>query len=272
MKACTRCKQEKPFSDFYRQGHRYRSACKVCYAEHNREQNEKHADKRAAYDASRGPGWARNGSRERYEPTEAEKADSHLRRTYGITAAEYEAILEKQGGVCAICSQECNRSTSERFCVDHDHETGLVRGLLCFKCNVGLGRFDDDIGRLNVAIAYLRAAEGRKHHKSVFISGPMSGLPASNYPAFNRVAKRLRSLGYRVENPAENKCPSGAWEDYMRASIAQLVTCDCIAYLPNWEQSRGARLEAKVATELELEVLDLAAVEVVTPSMGALAA
>jgi hypothetical protein len=73
----------------------------------------------------------------------------HLTRRYGITAAEAEYMLRRQGGVCAICR------ASPAAHVDHDHETGAVRALLCFNCNGGLGQFKDDPLLLQVAAAYV---------------------------------------------------------------------------------------------------------------------
>jgi len=257
MKACGTCKLMKPFDDFYRQGSRYRSACKSCYAAHNRRQNEKHNEKRRQYDAARGPGWERSG-RAQYEPSEEEKFFAYALRTYGLSRERYEAMHAEQEGRCAICRGECNRSNSERLCVDHDHATGQVRGLLCFKCNVGLGRFNDDPALLLGAINYLRSAELQRQVPSIFISGPMSGLPKFNYAAFNKAAKQFRSLGHRVANPAENpKPPCGTWQGWMRLSIAQLVTCEAIALLPGWQNSRGAKLELSIARDLEMREIHL---------------
>lgn len=89
----------------------------------------------------------------------------------------------------------------------------------------------------------------------IYVAGPMTGLPAFNYPAFHAASARLRGLGYHVESPAENPTPAcGTWQGYMRMAIAQLVTCDTIALLPGWEHSRGARIEHRLATELGLSV------------------
>src|SRR5262245_1472158 len=76
-----------------------------------------------------------------------------LRRRYGLSAAEYEALLDKQGGVCAIC----RKRSKERLCVDHCHLTGTIRGLLCRKCNTALGYLKDDQASLVAALAYLGA-------------------------------------------------------------------------------------------------------------------
>jgi hypothetical protein len=115
----------------------------------------KHISKRISYDRSRGSGWERNG-RDKWELSERDKHDKYLKRTYGISIEEFEAMFEAQGKVCAICRDNCNRSTSERLCVDHDHVTGEIRGLLCFQCNVGLGKFRDDSQLLEQASDYLK--------------------------------------------------------------------------------------------------------------------
>ena len=87
-----------------------------------------------------------------------------------------------------------------------------------------------------------------------YIAGPMSGLPDSNYPAFNAMAAKLRAQGHHVENPAEAvECDS--WEAYMRLAIAQLVTCDTIVFLDGWLSSRGARIEYQLALDLKLHRL-----------------
>ena len=92
----------------------------------------------------------------------------------------------------------------------------------------------------------------------VYISGPMTGLPELNYPAFNSAAEKLRTLGYIVENPAEAKAEVWwKWEDYMRSAIVQVTKSDTIVTLPNWENSRGAKIEVKLGFDLGLEVYTL---------------
>jgi hypothetical protein len=81
----------------------------------------------------------------------------HLKRRYGITAQEADAMLEEQGGVCAICR------TAPAVHVDHDHSTGAVRALLCFNCNGGLGQFRDDPNVLRAAADYVRFHALRQH-------------------------------------------------------------------------------------------------------------
>lgn len=80
-------------------------------------------------------------------------------KIYGITGAEYESMVAQQGGACAICSKpEVERHQGGKLkslVVDHNHSTGLIRGLLCSVCNKAIGLLDDDRSRLLAAVAYL---------------------------------------------------------------------------------------------------------------------
>ena len=92
----------------------------------------------------------------------------------------------------------------------------------------------------------------------LYIAGPMSGCEDYNYPAFMAAQKVLEALGYEVENPASGGQVEGwKWTDYMRRGIAQLVTCDGVAMLPGWRESRGARIERQLALDIKLAVDDL---------------
>lgn len=89
----------------------------------------------------------------------------------------------------------------------------------------------------------------------VYVSGPMTGHPDLNFPAFHDAAARLRAVGYDVVNPAEINPDHGAtWSECLRADIAALVTCDAIAMLSAWQTSRGAKLERDIATALGMRV------------------
>ena len=80
-----------------------------------------------------------------------------LKREYGLTFEEYQALARAQGGVCAICAlSPTGRSRGDRLCVDHDHESGVVRGLLCGRCNSALGHAEDSPDRLMAMATYLR--------------------------------------------------------------------------------------------------------------------
>lgn len=89
----------------------------------------------------------------------------------------------------------------------------------------------------------------------VYISGPMSGLPENNFPAFHAAARTLRAAGYEVVNPAEICAePGKPWDYYMRADLAELLKCDAIYLLKGWLGSRGARLELHIAIDLGMRV------------------
>ena len=91
----------------------------------------------------------------------------HLKRRYGITAEEADAMLAEQGGRCAICEV----APAEH--VDHDHVTGKVRALLCFNCNGGLGQFRDDPRFLYAAAEYV--AHHRARHSRTAVTPPAEG-------------------------------------------------------------------------------------------------
>jgi len=86
------------------------------------------------------------------------KWKAFIQRTYGITAEDYYSMLVDQNGKCAVCeSEEVNSSrvSSGKLFIDHCHDTGKVRGLLCSKCNHAIGLLNDDPELLHKAIAYL---------------------------------------------------------------------------------------------------------------------
>jgi hypothetical protein len=78
----------------------------------------------------------------------------YLKRRYGITIEQYDTMVEKQGGLCAICGKPPN-GRWKRLAVDHCHKTGKVRGLLCHACNVLLGHAEDNWEVLCNAVRYL---------------------------------------------------------------------------------------------------------------------
>lgn len=116
--------------------------------------------------------WAKNNPEKRKEIQDRYRQsdkyvytykNAHLKRTYGITLEEYEAMYAAQGCVCAICGKsEFRRNYSGKrkellpLFVDHCHTTNKVRGLLCSKCNSGLGMFEDSQENLTRAISYLK--------------------------------------------------------------------------------------------------------------------
>ena len=86
--------------------------------------------------------------------------------------------------------------------------------------------------------------------RTLYVSGPMTGLPDFNRAAFHKAADDLRARGYDVVNPAEvDLGPKATWEDYMRVHLATITSGDVhgLAMLPGWRKSKGARLEGDVA-------------------------
>lgn len=139
-KRCSRCGQLKPLTCFYwttrRNGERARhSRCKACRKEQFRE-------------------WAKRPH------SKLQKRARRLAREYQLSESDYAQMLDSQGGGCAICGAVETSPVAigpgvRRLAVDHDHETGDVRGILCNRCNQGLGRFADDPERLRRAADYL---------------------------------------------------------------------------------------------------------------------
>lgn len=128
---CSRCGEDKPSGEFYRNARQKRGFhhyCKRCTA---------------AYDRLRYP----NGKPRKYP--------RHLEREYGLTIVEYQQLVAAQNGACAIC-----RAIDRRLVVDHDHATRRVRGLLCSRCNTALGLLADDIENLVAAVDYLAGSDG----------------------------------------------------------------------------------------------------------------
>jgi hypothetical protein len=82
-------------------------------------------------------------------------ADNNAKRNYGLEHGSYAKMLEEQGGKCAICGTDKPGRHTSRFHIDHCHDSGRVRGLLCANCNIGLGNLQHDPSILKAAIQYL---------------------------------------------------------------------------------------------------------------------
>lgn len=128
-KQCSKCRLVKPASEYYRHSgmkHGIHPSCKECH----RKWNQDNADR-----------------------LRESKRDTHLRRTFGLNAAEYGSMLAHQSGVCAICGGPPRNGKS--LAVDHDHRTGMIRGLLCISCNAALGSCKDSENVISKMIEYL---------------------------------------------------------------------------------------------------------------------
>ncbi|MFI0480004.1 endonuclease VII domain-containing protein [Actinomadura sp. 9N215] len=94
-----------------------------------------------------------------------------LKLRYGVTEEQVDQMIAEQGGVCVICLRAAAKH------VDHDHLTGLVRRILCFKCNGGLGQFEDDADRLRLAADYLELRGSHARRMCIEIGAPVFGGP-----------------------------------------------------------------------------------------------
>lgn len=93
--------------------------------------------------------------RKRYNTAEKEKF-AGLKKLYGLTETDYNALLESQDHKCYLCGKHENEVPKKVLHVDHCHSTNKIRGLLCHNCNTGLGHFQDNIELLQKAIEYLK--------------------------------------------------------------------------------------------------------------------
>lgn len=146
MRVCSKCNQEKDPSEFCNRPHS--NECRECHNEYMRNWNSRNREK----------------VRERhrlYKINNPEKyRSSHLMHCFNISLDDYFELLKKQNNACAICgdteiSIDHRTNKVRNLAVDHDEKTGDVRGLLCSRCNRGLGMFRDSVDYLENAINYL---------------------------------------------------------------------------------------------------------------------
>ncbi len=129
MKTCSRCGATKPLDGFHNEKVRKDGLnpwCKPCVLTYNKE---------------------------RYAANPDSGRCSRYRRLYGITVADYDRMFDEQGGVCLICQTPCR--SGMRLAVDHDHKTGVVRGLLCYGCNTFLGRLEANWEKFRRTMEYI---------------------------------------------------------------------------------------------------------------------
>ena len=163
MKQCKVCGLIKPYEDFYRcagMKDGYRSDCRSC----NLEAKHRRYVENPAPAIARAKRWQQENSERVNAKQRARRATpeaklraraEHLMRKFDMTIEQYDARLEAQGGGCCICSRPPREDISLH--VDHDHSTGKVRGILCFRCNNALADFGEDPAILRKAMAYLIA-------------------------------------------------------------------------------------------------------------------
>lgn len=162
-KMCTECRISKPLEEFYPDSRRRDGCASKCAECANRIRVE-HYEK---MDKEELVAWQlrkRQAAREKYRDNKEEILEKqswqNLFKKYGLTKEQYEALLELQNGVCAICGRAQEDSiTLRRLGVDHCHKTGKVRGLLCQRCNSAIGFLSDDHDLLRKAVKYVMQME-----------------------------------------------------------------------------------------------------------------
>jgi len=137
-----------------------RDTAKAYAAKYRAANREKLAANQRAIYAANSETYKAN-SREWYRNNKRRAHDRSLRTTYGLSVDEYDAMLLAQSGGCAIC--RTSPSPQRRLSVDHCHATGRVRGLLCDRCNPGLGHFLDSPALLRAASTYLATSDDEAH-------------------------------------------------------------------------------------------------------------
>lgn len=126
-KICAKCKQKKSIYEFgIDKGNKdwTKSVCKTCT---NKKQQEK-----------------RKLTKRVLSITKEQRRTSKLKHRFDLTPEQYQILYEEQKGCCAICGKHQSKLTKlkQNLCVDHDHKTGIIRGLLCIRCNTGLGYYE----------------------------------------------------------------------------------------------------------------------------------
>ena len=132
MKKCSVCDKEKELKDFVKRSNRASGRQPYCKDCHNKRMRKGYCSRTM---------W-----------------EYDMKRNYGIGIKEYDIMMDAQNMSCAICMthiSKVSKGHKKHFCIDHDHETNKVRGLLCDSCNRALGLFKDDIDVLSSAIIYL---------------------------------------------------------------------------------------------------------------------
>lgn len=151
MKVCSKCKRRKHRSKFPKRKQSkdgLLGRCYVCYNKEKAEWRERHPERNRI-------------NKQRWRDADPERLrDINLRNKYGIGLEDYNRLLVQQGGVCAICErpERVKHGKTKKvapLAVDHCHDTGRVRGLLCFSCNVALGKFGDSEKMLKKALDYV---------------------------------------------------------------------------------------------------------------------
>ena len=158
-KVCPSCSTEKPASEFRSdktKADHLSSSCAECISSRSRSYYERNKDRiRAnvkAYQKANPETQARSVAKRR---ANGKRRLADVRQRYGVSEEQYAEMLERAGGVCEICGRDPVEVSKRGACIDHCHETGKVRGILCGPCNTGIGNLRDDPAVLRKALEYL---------------------------------------------------------------------------------------------------------------------
>ncbi len=151
QKACSTCREKRPLADFYvrrvsKDG--LQGKCKFCTRRSAYQWRIDNPEKAKAAEI-------KNNAKPESKVRQREFQWRKNLRNLGMTPDDYAVMLAAQGGGCALCGDIHADSLNRRLHVDHDHVTGVVRGILCSSCNLGIGKFEDDPQRLRAAADYL---------------------------------------------------------------------------------------------------------------------
>jgi hypothetical protein len=183
VKRCKKCGESKPESEFYRAaGCRdgLRPECKACNlaAKHKwyRANRQRAIERSVAWQRANRDRY--NARMRVYRSARTELArEEHLKRSFGLTLAEYEALLGGQGSACAICGDE--PSPKRALHVDHDHDSGAIRGLICMRCNNALGLLRDRLDVVFAAADYLETRPAERLELEAAARERVAALSAS---------------------------------------------------------------------------------------------
>jgi hypothetical protein len=145
-KKCSKCQTEKSLDSFCKHKNMkdgLNNNCKDCVKEYNNKNKQQIKEYKSKYYLENKEHFAHKDRK------------NHLMRKYGVTQEWYDEQLKLQDGGCKICGTKDPGKGLKHFHVDHSHETGKVRGLLCHSCNVGIGLFKEDIKLIQKAIEYV---------------------------------------------------------------------------------------------------------------------
>lgn len=157
MKTCTTCSKQQTLDSFYSDNKcpdGKRAQCKSCVKLTKRAYFDKHRER----ELGKLKTWKKNN------PDKVKAGN--LRNLYGITPEQHQSMITKQNNCCAICNrQQVDNVVDKRnnkprdLAVDHSHQTGLIRGLLCYYCNIAVGQLKDSVQTAERLVEYLKKYE-----------------------------------------------------------------------------------------------------------------